>query len=268
MRCYHVKGGEDLKLVRPQKISDQVLAVLEERIAEGVYEEGSKIPPERALAEEFGVSRPSIRVALNVLIAKQVLEARHGDGYYVSVKPQQDFLQSWQELLGKHSNWETDVFDFSCHIEGCMAALAAERRTDADLKRMSFWLQKFEAACKSGNLAHQTEADVSFHQAIADAAHNLLFSHLSGSLLKMLYQQTRSSIIYHNQAEDPRPKLIAQHRAVFDAIQNQCPADAAEAAKVHLNYVANSILQDREYQSRSELADSLAQKDLKRVQDW
>ena len=132
------------KLVRPQKISDQVLAVLEERIATGIYEEGSKLPPERTLAEEFGVSRPSVRVALNILIAKQVLDARQGDGYYVSVKPQQDFLQSWQDLLGKHTNWETDVFDFSCHVEGCMAALAAERRTDADLKRIDFWRLKAE----------------------------------------------------------------------------------------------------------------------------
>ena len=90
-----------MKLIRPQKISDQVLSVLEERIAEGVYEEGDKIPPERVLAEEFGVSRPSVRTALNVLVARQVLEARQGDGYYVSVKPQQDFLKSWQELFGQ-----------------------------------------------------------------------------------------------------------------------------------------------------------------------
>jgi len=76
------------------------------------------------------------------------------------------------------------------------AALAAERRTDADLKRIDFWRQKFETACESGNLEHQAEADVSFHQTIADAAHNILFSHLSSSLLKMLYQQTRSGIIY------------------------------------------------------------------------
>ena len=109
------------KLVRPQKVSDQILAVLEERIAAGEYPEGQKIPPERSLAEEFNVSRPSVRVALNVLIAKNVLEARQGDGYYVSAKPQQDFLADWQALLGKHSNWERDVYDFSCHIEGCMA---------------------------------------------------------------------------------------------------------------------------------------------------
>ncbi|SUA20406.1 GntR family transcriptional regulator [Neisseria gonorrhoeae] len=82
-----------MKLVRPQKISDQVLSVLEGRIVEGVYAEGGKIPPERVLAEEFGVSRPSVRSALNILVARQILEARQGDGYYVSVKPQQDFCK-------------------------------------------------------------------------------------------------------------------------------------------------------------------------------
>lgn len=102
-----------------------------------------------------------------------------------------------------------------------MAALAAERRTDADLKRIRFWLEKFEEACGSGNLEHQGEADVSFHQTIADAAHNLLFSHLSGGLLKMLYRQTRSSLIYLNQEEDPRPKLMAQHRVLYEAISNR-----------------------------------------------
>ena len=149
-----------------------------------------------------------------------------------------------------------------------MAALAAERRTDADLKRIRFWLEKFEEACGSGNLEHQSEADVSFHQTIADAAHNLLFSHLSGGLLKMLYRQTRSSLIYLNQEEDPRPKLMAQHRVLYEAISNRRPGEASEAAKAHLNYVASSILKDREYQSRNRHADTLAQNDLKRVQDW
>ena len=127
-----------------------------------------------------------------------------------------------------------------------MAALAAERRTDADLKRIDFWRQKFETACESGNLEHQAEADVSFHQTIADAAHNILFSHLSSSLLKCFIQQTRSGIIYIHQTEDPRPTLIAQHRTIFEAVAQAKPAEAAEAAKLHLNYVARRILQDRE----------------------
>lgn len=256
------------KLIRPKKVSEQVLEILEERIAAGEYPEGQKIPPERSLAEEFNVSRPSVRMALNILISKNVLEARQGDGYYVSAKTQQDFLASWQELLGKHSNWEHDVYDFNRHIEGCLAELAAKRRTDTDLKRIEFWLEKFEKACQTGHLDHQAEADSSFHQAIADAAHNILFSHLAGGLLKMLYQQTRSGIIHAYHAHDPRPKLMQQHRALYEAIREGHSEQAAQIAQSHLDFVSDRIREDRAYQSRREHADTLAQNDLDKVKNW
>ena len=255
-------------IIKPQKISEQILAVLEERIVSGEYPLDSKLPPERKLAEEFGVSRPSLRSALKMLVAREMLEARQGDGYYVSAKPQQDFLLGWQSLLGNHPAWENDVFDFSRSMEGCMAALAAERRTEADLKRMGFWLQKFEQAYQSGSREQQAEADVSFHQAIAEAAHNILFAQLSGGLLKMLYRQTRSYIMHTEQIDDPRPTLIKHHRALFEAIEQMQPRRAAEIAEGHLTYVADSLRQDREYQSRSEHADTLAQHDLQRTGVW
>ncbi|UOO81533.1 FadR family transcriptional regulator [Uruburuella testudinis] len=255
-------------LIKPQKLSEQILAVLEERIVSGEYPVGSKLPPERKLAEAFGVSRPSVRSALKMLVARDMLEARQGDGYYVSAKPQQDFLLGWQSLLGNHPAWETDVFDFSRSMEGCMAALAAERRTDADLKRIGFWLQKFEQAYQSGSREQQAEADVSFHQAIAEAAHNILFAQLSGGLLNLLYRQTRSYIMHTEQIEDPRPTLIKHHRALFEAIERKQPREAAQIAEGHLSYVAESLRQDREYQSRSEHADTLAQHDLQRTGDW
>lgn len=256
------------KLVKPLKLSEQILSILEERIAAGIYPVGIRIPPERTLAEEFGVSRPSVRGALKMLVARNMLEARQGDGYYVSVKQQQDFLDGWQELLGKHPDWETDVYDFSRHIEGTMAALAAERRTDADLKRMTFWLEKFETSCSQNHREHQAEADMGFHQAIADAVHNILFSHLSTGLLNMLYRQTRSRFIYAEHTHDPRPTLMAHHRALFAAIEGRETARAAEIAQQHLNYVSASMREDREYQSRSLHADSLAERDFKRIEGW
>ncbi|MDO5638718.1 MAG: FadR/GntR family transcriptional regulator [Neisseria sp.] len=255
-------------VIRPRKISEQILVVLEERIVSGEYPVGSKLPPERRLAEEFGVSRPSLRSALKMLVARDMLEARQGDGYYVSAKPQQDFLLGWQSLLGNHPDWENDVFDFSRSMEGCMAALAAERRTDADLKRMAFWLEKFEQAYRSGSREQQAEADASFHQAIAGAAHNILFAQLSDGLLKMLYRQTRSYIMHTEKIEDPRPTLIKHHRALFEAIEQKQPQEAARIAEGHLSYVAESLHLDREYQSRSEHADTLAQHDLQRTGDW
>ncbi len=215
-------------IIKPQKISEQILAVLEARIVSGEYPVGSKLPPERRLAEAFGVSRPSVRAALKMLVARQMLEARQGDGYYVSAKPQQDFLLGWQSLLGNHPDWEADVFDFSRSMEGCMAALAAERRTDADLKRIEFWLQKFEEAYQSRNRAHQEEADIYFHQAIAEAAHNILFAQLSGGLLNLLYRQTRSHIMHTEIIDDPRPTLIKHHRAL---LYRNCKQAAARSRR-------------------------------------
>ncbi|ASK27972.1 GntR family transcriptional regulator [Neisseria chenwenguii] len=257
-----------MKPIKTQKISDQILSIIEERIAAGEYAEGRKIPPERTLAEEFGVSRPSVRAALNILVSRGTMEARQGDGYYVSVKQRQDFLQSWQELLGRHSHWEHDVYDFSRHIESCMAGLAAARRTEEDISRIGFWLEKFEKACAEGNAGYQMEADASFHQAIADASHNILFSHLSGSLLRMLYRQTRSSIIRDKQSGNPRPTLMAQHRALFEAIEAGNAAQASAAAQSHLEFVFESIREDREYQSRRQHAGTLAQNDLDKVKNW
>ncbi|VEJ21757.1 FadR/GntR family transcriptional regulator [Neisseria animaloris] len=255
-------------LIKPQKLSEQILSILEERIVSGEYPVRSKLPPERKLAEEFGVSRPSVRAALKMLVARNMLEARQGDGYYVSAKPQQDFLHDWQNLLGSHPDWEADVFDFCRNIEGCMAALAAERRIEADLKRIEFWLEKFEQAYRDKNREHQAEADFSFHQAIAQAAHNILFTHLSGSLLNMLYRSTRSHIMHTAQIDDPCPTLIKQHRTLYEAIKNKQPHEAARAAEGHLSYVADSLRQDRKYQTLSEYADTLAQNDLQRAAKW
>ena len=210
------------------------------------------------ISQRLGAHRVHIHLKLPILRLSQ--QRLHALGNAV--------LLGWQSLLGNHPDWEADVFDFSRSMEGCMAALAAERRTDADLKRIEFWLQKFEEAYQSRNRAHQEEADIYFHQAIAEAAHNILFAQLSGGLLNLLYRQTRSHIMHTEIIDDPRPTLIKHHRALFTAIANKQPREAAEIAEGHLRYVADSLRQDREYLSRSEHADTLAQHDAQRAGEW
>ncbi|EGV36328.1 FadR/GntR family transcriptional regulator [Neisseria weaveri] len=257
-----------MSLLKSKTLSEQICGIIEKRIISGEYPVSTKLPPERKLAEEFDVSRPSIRAALKMLVARNMLAARQGDGYYVSLQYQEDFLHSWKNLLGSHPDWESDVFDFNRSIEGCMAALAAKRRTDTDLERIEFWVNKFEEAYVKQNREQQEEADVCFHQAIAEASHNILFSHLSNSLLNMLYYQTRSRIMYTEGIEDPRPALISQHRAIFEAIKAEDSKQASFHAEQHLNYVADCIRQNQEYRSRSEYAGTLAQNDRQKTDKW
>ncbi|AUZ04612.1 GntR family transcriptional regulator [Vitreoscilla sp. C1] len=135
-----------MSVIKQQKLFEQIALVLEERIVRGVYAAQSKLPPERQLAEDFGVSRPSIRDALRVLTTRGLLEARQGDGYYVSDQLQQAFIGGWQSLLQTHDYLESDVLDFRRSLEGTLAALAAQRRTETDLERIEYWLRQIDVA--------------------------------------------------------------------------------------------------------------------------
>ncbi len=125
-------------IIKPQKISEQILAVLEACIVFGEYPVGSKLPPERRLAEAFGAVAPVGARGAENAAAREMLEARQGDGYYVSAKPQQDFLLGWQSLLGNHPDWEAMCLIFSRSTGRPHGCAGAERRTDADLKRIEF----------------------------------------------------------------------------------------------------------------------------------
>lgn len=244
-------------VARTPGIGAQIASILEERILQNVYPIGSKLPPERALAEEFGVSRQSLRSALRILSAHGMLHTRQGDGHYVSSRVEKNFQYGWEDLLDKNENMENEVLDFRRHIEGMLAALAAQRRTEADLIRMRGWLDKLREAYAQNNLDLQSAADVGFHQAVAEAAHNIMFTRLSDGLLRLLTGQTKRNLANMFGVPDIHSQLTAQHDAIYQAIRRQDAAGATQAAHRHLDYVQNSLSRQRAQQQREKL--SLAQ---------
>lgn len=253
------------KRISTPKLSEQIAAVLEERILNGVYAVGERLPPERQLAEEFGVSRPPLRDALGVLAARHLLYSRPGGGHYVHDAVQNDFLGTWQGLLGRHEYLRDDVLDFRRSLEGTLAALAARRRTDADLERMAFWLAQLDSAHSEHDTDKQSQADVGFHQSIAEAAHNILFAHLSGSLLRMLKQHTRQNLGNMFGIRGMRADLAEQHRALFEAIKKRQPHKAAQAAYDHIDFVAAALKAAEQQQKRLERATELAEHDKLKI---
>ncbi|UOO77723.1 FadR family transcriptional regulator [Neisseria sp. Dent CA1/247] len=243
--------------VRLPGIGAQIASILEERILQNVYPIGSKLPPERVLAEEFGVSRQSLRSALRILSVRGMLQTRQGDGHYVSGRIEKNFQYGWEDLIDKNESMESEVLDFRRNIEGMLAALAAQRRTEADLARMRSWLDKLREAYAQNNLDLQSAADVGFHQAVAEAAHNIMFTRLSDGLLRLLTGQTKRNLANMFGVPDIHRQLTAQHEAIFKAIKQQNAAEAMQAAHRHLDYVQNSLNFRREQQLRESV--SLAQ---------
>ena len=243
--------------VRTPGIGAQIASILEERILQNVYPIGSKLPPERVLAEEFGVSRQSLRSALRILSARGMLHTRQGDGHYVSGRIGKNFQYGWEDLLDQNENMESEVLDFRRHIEGMLAALAAQRRTEADLARMRGWLDKLREAYARNNLDLQSAADVGFHQAVAEAAHNIMFTRLSDGLLRLLTGHTKCNLANLFGVPDIYTQLTEQHEAIFQAVLHQDAALAMQSAHRHLDYVQSSLKLRRKQQLNESI--SLAQ---------
>lgn len=251
---------------RAPGIGSQLAALLEERILHNVYPVGLKLPPERQLAAEFGVSRQSLRAALRILATRGRIHTRQGDGHYVSERINDALNFGWESLLDERADLGAQLLDFRSGIESMLAALAAERRTEADLQRMRFWLDQLAEAYRNGNIDHQAAADVAFHQSIAESAHNVMFTRLSDSLLRLMRGQTKQNMADMFGVDNIYGALTEQHEAIYAAIAAGEPQQAAAAVQRHLAYVQTCLNESHLRAGRQALAGVLADADKRRGQ--
>jgi GntR family transcriptional repressor for pyruvate dehydrogenase complex len=234
------------------KLSDQIVQQLETMLLEGSFKPGDRLPPERQLAEQLGVSRPSLREAIQKLAARGLLVSRQGGGTYVTARLDNSFAEPWQEMLGKHPELHRDVLEFRRMLEGTVAQMAAERATEADRAHIGKLYAQMEAAHAKADLDVTSKIDVLFHQALADAAHNALFTHLSSSLLNMLHGHVHDNIANLFAVGTVAEQLLDQHRAVWLAVQARQGLQAKAAAEAHIDFIDHTLSQMREASVRRE----------------
>jgi GntR family transcriptional repressor for pyruvate dehydrogenase complex len=164
------------------KLSDSIANELEQRILEGSWKTGDRLPAERELSTQLGVSRASLREAIQKLVSRGLLSSRQGGGTYVTDRLDAGFLDPWGALLQKHASVREDLLEFRELLEAKAAACAAERATAEDKARLQGCYQALDAAYRDGTLEQRVAADLGFHQAVADASHNAIIGHLTSSL--------------------------------------------------------------------------------------
>lgn len=241
-----------LKPLAVAKLSDQIVRQLETLLLEGTFRPGDRLPPERQLAEHLGVSRPSLREALQKLAARGLVVSRQGGGTYVTARLDEGLAGPWQEMLAEHPELHRDVLEFRRMLEGTVARLAAERATEADLDRIGRLYGEMTEAHAQDLREESSKIDVAFHRALADAAHNALFTHLSASLLNMLHTHVHDNIANLFHVGDVGEHLLSQHRAVWLAVKERRPDDAQAAAEAHIDFIDRTISELRETSARRE----------------
>jgi len=227
--------------LRQRRLSDDIVERLEAMILEGTLKAGERLPAERVLAEQFGVSRPSLREAIQKLAAKGLLSSRQGGGTYVCESLGSTFSDPLMHLLESNADAQRDLLEFRHTLEGSCAYYAALRATDVDRQRLSEAFERLQDCYgRAGEVTRAEEgaADASFHLAIAEASHNAVLLHTIRGLFDLLKRNVVTNIggMYALRGET-RGMLNAQHRALYEAIMQGRAEDARTLSNQHIDYV-------------------------------
>ena len=237
------------------RISDAIADLLERRVLEGSLKPGDRLVAERELAVELGVSRPSLREAIQKLASKGLVHKRQGGGTYVTNQLETPFFDPWQDMLGTHPNLGEDLLEFRRMLEGQAAEWAAERATLADRQRLTERFSALSRAFETGETSGRVEADVAFHQAVGEASHNALVGHLSATLLRLMDKHIELNLGELRGVPGASDLLMAQHTHIYTAIQEGKPAAARAAAETHIDFVRETLAQSLRSAARRETAE-------------
>lgn len=236
------------------RVSDAVASELEQRILEGSLKPGDRIPAERELAATMGVSRASLREAIQKLVLKGMLVSRQGEGTFVTDRLDAGFAEPWQEMVFTHPAVREDLLEFRHMLEAKAAECAAQRATDADIERLRLCFERLQEAFKGDDLDEQVERDLAFHQAIADASHNVIIGHQTASLLRLIRHHIRLNLSVLMRLPETRENLHEQHRTVLEAIVGRRATGAREAAAQHMDFVRARLRETLRDDARRETA--------------
>jgi GntR family transcriptional regulator, transcriptional repressor for pyruvate dehydrogenase complex len=218
---------------RPRTLALELVEALGDQIRDGRLPTGAKLPTESALMAEFGVSRTVVREAISKLQASALVQTRHGIGTFVVGMGDAAAFQIHPEQLATLRD-VVAVLELRIGVETEAAALAAKRRTAANLRNLREALNEFAAGVDSGG--DTVAADFQFHLEVARAGQNEHFTQLMNTLGRSIIPRARLAAPAEvSDAHRQYLRLVnAEHESIFDAIANQ-DADAARAAmRTHL----------------------------------
>jgi GntR family transcriptional repressor for pyruvate dehydrogenase complex len=198
---------------------------------------GDRLPPERELAQRLGVSRATLSQALVALEVIGAVVVRHGDGTVLTERAR---TAPVIEAIRAHADRLPEIIEARDALESKLAALAASRRTEADLTAIRSALDTMERDIEAGGRG--VEGDEAFHGAVTAAARSELLAQMMTAIHDLIRETRLESL---SQPGRPRESL-AGHRKVADAIAAGDPVAATQAMHEHVMLVSDvALLRDR-----------------------
>ena len=245
--------AQDLKTAH--RLSDMVAHQLEQRILEGALKAGDRLPAERELSLELGVSRPCLREAIQKLASKGLLYSRQGGGTFVADQLNDALADPWAQMLASHPALNDDLLEFRAVLESQCAEWAATRATPADTHRLDQCLKAASAAIATLSAEAVAEADRAFHQALAEAAHNAFAAHMMSVVQGLLEKDILFNLGELISVPVASRMLVEQWTGIVDAVRQQNAAAARLAAATHAGFFRETLNQAQRAQARREVSE-------------
>jgi GntR family transcriptional repressor for pyruvate dehydrogenase complex len=220
--------------IKPKKVSSQIADQIRSSILAGEFAPGDKLPPERELSEMFGVSRPSVREALNVLAAAGMVMSYQGGGTVVMSLVETSAGNPLTGLIRVEQERALDVIEVRKGMESWTAFYAAERALPEDLRRLGEIIDGMRNNLEG--VKPSEDLDANFHIVIARATHNIVWLHLMQSLFDAMKEFQKSVWRAVYLTRDDHHLLFRHHQNIFEAIREKNPVAARDAMIEHLTF--------------------------------
>ncbi|MGX1551775.1 FadR/GntR family transcriptional regulator [Bacillus safensis] len=215
--------------VSNKKLYIQIYNQILSEIQLGSFKVGDKLPSERELCEQFGVSRAPVRQALSALEMNGVIYSRQGEGVFVK-----NTTITTEGTLSMKSASPEDIVEARMHIEPLIIHFAALRATDQEIEELKQTIKKMEEETRSG--VYVPETDEQLHMGIARASHNDLFVTFMSSITNAMKQQEMWRFIRDRTVtrSDYREINFQEHKMIIKALEERNASEAVTRMTDHM----------------------------------
>ena len=216
--------------IKRRRLSDQVSAQIQVRIASGELRSGDKLPPERELAETFGISRGAVREALRSLERTGLVSLQAGarGGAFIGEGDPSLIGDSFRNLYQLGSVSLDELTEARLWLASTVVRIACARATDSDLDALAANVDEAEELIKAGRFEEKIDVQIEFHNLLASTTRNAVMAMLMGAVMEVMRD------FAHAAGGERHDLTIKARRRLLDALRKRDADEAVTAMTEHL----------------------------------
>lgn len=221
---------------------DSIVEEIQNKIISGELKDGDMLTSQDELAKSMQISRPSLREALRRLQLMGLIEFKHGRGTFVKTVQPQDFMNPISGFLPINKKTAYELLEARLYLESSVAAMAAQKATEEDIKSLEDVLAKMETAAAKLDVKEFAQQDVKFHLLIAEGSRNKIMFQVV-NILRGLLQKLVDRVFdtHRDRLEETFSHTIGYHREVLDSIKSHSVSRARKAMEKHIMDVRRKV---------------------------